>query len=368
MAKLRVVNVSKSFGRIKALENVSFEVKEGEYIGVIGPSGCGKTTLLKIIAGIVKQDSGDIYIDERLVNDLLPEERGIGYIFQDILLFPHMTIWDNIAYSPMIRGLDDKQTTRIVRELMSHLGISVRYKSYPQELSRGMQQKTAIARALARESELLLLDEPLSSLDTRVRISLRYELRKIVKELGLTAIHVTHDQDEAMSICDRIILMRKGRIEQIDAPLNLYLKPKSLFVAKFIGGECNFLEGVIEEENGRKLIRSGSIVLYCSKHEFKKGQRVVAAIKPEHFRLVSSEFKGPNVIQGKVTDINYLGVFIRLLLKTDQTELTVKLPKSALNSIRVNSQIRLYIPEDMINIYEYPKEGLEEATAIEQSV
>ncbi|HDJ89341.1 MAG TPA: ABC transporter ATP-binding protein, partial [Thermoprotei archaeon] len=240
-------NVTKIYeGNIIALNNVSLQVMDKEYVCVIGPSGSGKSSLLKAISGIIQIDSGEIYIDGILVNNVPISERGIGLVMQDILLFPHMNIWDNITYSPLVKGYDWKEVERIGNEAISLVNLTLRKYSYPDELSRGSQQKAAIARAISAGARLLLLDEPLGSIDLRAAKSLRFELRSLVKDLGLTAIHVTHNQEEAMSIADKIIVMRKGRVEQIGSPREIYERPKTPFIARFIGGETNFIEGYVE--------------------------------------------------------------------------------------------------------------------------
>jgi len=366
--RLSVVGVSKSFGRIKALDKVSFDVERGEYVCIIGPSGCGKTTLLKIIAGILAPDEGIILFNGKVVNNLPPEERRVGYIFQDILLFPHMNLWENIVYSPRVRGLSSREIRALAKEILDSLKLSVRLNSHPSELSRGVQQKTAIARALATEADLLLLDEPLSSLDYRVRIELRFELRRMVKELNLTAVHVTHDQEEAMSIADRIIVMRKGRIEQIGTPLELYLNPKNPFVAKFIGGECNFLEGRIEEIRGNiAVIKTKCGIRLSSRISgFKLGDKVLVAVKPEHFNLLVKEASDKlNVIDGLIKSVRYLGVYVRAEVSIGDISLIVKAPKTYLNKFVENKKIKLKIPDQAVNVFPYPHEGIKRAIAIE---
>ena len=218
MPDVRLEGVTKTYGEISALREVSLEIHDGEYLCIVGPSGCGKTTLIKSIAGIVKPDGGEIYVDGKSVTPMPVEDRGTGYVFQEIALFPNMNVYDNVSYGLMVKGesVDGRRGT--VTEMLDMLQMRESSRSLPSELSGGARQKTAIARALASGSTLLLLDEPLGALDFKVRTVIRYELRRLVKALGLTAVHVTHDQEEALSIADRIVVMKAGRIIEVGPP------------------------------------------------------------------------------------------------------------------------------------------------------
>src|SRR5512136_563419 len=266
MPDVRVENVTKRFGKLLAVNNVSLHVRDKEYFALLGPSGCGKTTLLRLIAGLIRPDEGEIYIGDKLVNDVPPEDRDVGFVFQTFALFPHMTAWSNVTYGPKVKDYNAKQAETIGHEVLEMVKLNERLDAYPSELSGGMMQRIAVARALAAGAKILLLDEPLGQLDAKVRNELRYEIRRMAKDLGLTAIHVTHDQSEAMAISDRIAVMKKGRIVQIGTPNELYMKPNSIFVAHFIG-ESNFLEGYVISPNGKE-----------SAIELRGGFRVHAAL------------------------------------------------------------------------------------------
>jgi len=198
MPEIRVVNVTKKFGKIMAVDNVCLEIRDKEYFSLLGPSGCGKTTLLRLIAGLIEPDEGEIYIGDRLVNDVPPENRDIGFVFQTFALFPHMTAWDNVTYGPRVKGFNVQKARTIGHEVLELVKLHERLDAFPNELSGGMMQRIAVARALAAGAKTLLLDEPLGQLDAKVRNEIRYEIRRMAKDLGLTAIHVTHDQAEAM--------------------------------------------------------------------------------------------------------------------------------------------------------------------------
>lgn len=365
MPEIKLVNLTKKYGRIKANDNISLTIKNKEYISIIGPSGCGKTTLIKNIAGIIKPDTGKIYIGNRLVNNLPIEDRGIGYVFQNIALFPHMTVWDNIVYGPKVKGLSQKKTRPLALNMLEMIRISERSDSFPYELSGGTQQKTAVARALLSRAKLLLLDEPLGALDLKVRAELRYELKDLVKELELTALHVTHDQEEAMSISDRVIVMKNGRIIEAGTPLELYSRPKNIFTANFIG-EANFLTGIIKgiNKNGCN-IKVGDFHLNTERQEGCKGERVVLAFRPE-FAFFTKKGKF-NIIKGEVVDTIYSGSIARLIVElVNGDKITVK---KALTFERIQFKpgelVKLSIlPKDIL-VFPYPEKGLHKELELE---
>ena len=232
---IELKNINKSFGDFKASDNVSFGIEKGKLIGLLGPSGSGKTTILRMLAGLEKQDSGDIIIDGKNVNKLPSNERGIGFVFQSYALFPFMTVYDNIAYGLKVQKKDKKFIRQRVAELLELVGLPDVGKRYPDQLSGGQRQRIALARALAPQPELLLLDEPFAAIDAKVRKELRTWLRDTIDKIGITSIFVTHDQDEAIEVADEIVITNKGRVEQIGNPVEIYLEPKTPFVAQFIG-------------------------------------------------------------------------------------------------------------------------------------
>ncbi|MBS7649332.1 ABC transporter ATP-binding protein, partial [Candidatus Bathyarchaeota archaeon] len=287
---------------------------------IIGPSGCGKTTIIKCIAGIIKPDEGEIYIDDKIVNNVPIQDRGVGYIFQEIALFPHMNVYDNVCYGPFVKGWKISNFEGLIREMLSMMRLQERVKDYPSALSGGARQKAAVARALSSGSQLLLLDEPLGSLDAKVRKVLRQELRRLVKDLGLTAIHVTHDQEEAMSIADKIAVMRTGEIVEVGTPLDLYLRPKNLFTANFVG-EANFLIGdLIEKEKDRvKIDVNGKILYSACKAEFKD-KKVVAAIRPEYVLMKRSGKSFSGMWMGIIEKRSCAGGSIRCEVRIENGE------------------------------------------------
>lgn len=258
---IELKNINKSFGDFKASDNVSFGIEKGKLIGLLGPSGSGKTTILRMLAGLEKQDSGDIIIDGKNVNKLPSNERGIGFVFQSYALFPFMTVYDNIAYGLKVQKKDKKFIKQRVAELLELVGLPDVGKRYPDQLSGGQRQRIALARALAPQPELLLLDEPFAAIDAKVRKELRTWLRDTIDKIGITSIFVTHDQDEAIEVADEIVITNKGRVEQIGNPVEIYLEPKTPFVAQFIGQSAiiedySKLKGFeVTENNASAIIR-----------------------------------------------------------------------------------------------------------------
>jgi ABC-type Fe3+/spermidine/putrescine transport system ATPase subunit len=365
MPEVKLVNVTKKYGRIIANDRICLTLQEGEYVSVIGPSGCGKSTLIKNIAGIIAPDEGEIYIGDKLVNDLPIEERGIGYVFQNIALFPHMTVWGNITYGPRVKGLPSEEIRSLAFEMLEMIKLSARSDAYPSELSGGTQQKTAVARTLTSRAELLLLDEPLGALDLKVRTKLRHELRRLVKDLRLTALHITHDQEEAMSISDRVIVMKKGAIVEIGPPIDLYFRPKNLFTANFVG-EANFLTGkVVQTSSKGFLIDVGAgLQLMANDKNRRVGDRVVVSFRPE---LVSIGGKLLNTLSGNVVDIIYSGRIGRIRVKLLNGDLVVV--KKTLSfekpQIGADNRVTLGVAPENVLVYPYPEEGLNKVLALE---
>lgn len=363
MPEVLLISVSKRYDGIIALNKVNLKVLDGEYFCVIGPSGCGKSTLLKVIAGIVRQDEGDVYINGELVNDVPIEERGIGLMFQEIYLFPHMNVWDNVVYGPEVRALDPVEVSKIGKELVDTLSISFRKRSFPEELSLGLQQKVALARALASGAKLLLLDEPLGSVDPRSAVELRFELRKLIKDLGLTAIHVTHNQEEAMVIADRIAVLRKGKVVQVGTPEELYFNPQNPFVARFIGGENNFLVGkIIEKKKDITLVDVDGLIMKCHS-KYGVGERVVLAIRPEMISI-SKHKSNANSFRVTIVDRSFLGKYVRYVARLDNgMELIVKTIHGGI--LNEGDETFINIREDKVTVFKYPSEGLDKAIAYE---
>ncbi len=369
MPDVKLVNVRKTFekGRIVAVDDVDLFIHDKEYLTLLGPSGCGKTTTLRMIAGLTEPDEGEIYIGERLVTGLPPEDRDIGYVFQEYALFPHMHAWDNVTYGPRVKGWDENRSERIGREMLEMVRLYERTDAFPRELSGGMKQRIALARALAAGARLLLLDEPLGALDAKIRNELRYELRKLVKDLELTAIHVTHDQGEAMAISDRIAVMRKGRILQVGTPKELYMKPQHLFVAHFIG-ESNFLEGYVSKLITKESIielRGGLLVRTLDKTH-KGGDKVVVAVRPELLTIKKGKKGRVNSFFGQVERFRFEGTNTRCEIRLENGDSVVAVrPALTTEWLDVGEKVTVSFPVEKSFVFAYPKKGLKEELALE---
>ena len=298
MVRVKLENLSKYFGKVKAVDGLNLNINDKEFVALLGPSGCGKTTTLLMIAGIYKPTSGYIYFDDEVVNDLPPKDRNIGMVFQSYALYPHMTVYDNIAFPLKLKKTPKKEIDKKVKEVAKLLNISELLSRKPAQLSGGQQQRVALARALAKEPQLFLMDEPLSNLDAKLRIVMRAELKRMQKELGITTIYVTHDQVEAMTMADRIAVLSMGKLQQYGPPDELYFKPRNLFVAGFIGSPpMNFLEGSLIEKSGVYEVDLGSIKVSLPEslskvlEEQNASGEVIFGVRPDDVKLGEGEYE-----------------------------------------------------------------------------
>ncbi len=367
MPEVRVVNLTKKFGNIIAIDNVTLTIHDQEYFSLLGPSGCGKTTLLRLIAGLIDPDSGEIYIGDKLVNDVPPEDRDIGFVFQTFALFPHMTAWNNVTYGPKVKGFDMAEATTVGHEVLEMVKLHERLDAFPNELSGGMMQRVAVARALAAGAQLLLMDEALGQLDAKVRTEIRYEIRRMAKDLKLTGIHVTHDQSEAMAISDRIAVMRKGKILQVGTPQELYMKPESIFVAHFIG-ESNFLEGyVIEKTSDNNILielREGTKVEALN-GSFNVGNQVVLSMRPETLIVEPGLQEGQNVLSGIVERITFEGSSVRYEIRLSNDEIVVAVKPTLSGELLTSGEkVKVFLPVEYTHVFPYPESGLKEELSV----
>jgi putative spermidine/putrescine transport system ATP-binding protein len=284
---LDIDSVTHRYGPVTAVADVSLAVRAGEIAALLGPSGCGKTTLLRVVAGFVRQSAGAVRIDGKPIDHLPANLRNVGIVFQSYALFPHMTVADNVAYGLEARGVPRAEVRRTVDRFLEVVRLGELRDRLPRQLSGGQQQRVAVARALAVEPTVLLLDEPFSALDKGLRLDMQIELKRLQRQFGLTAVLVTHDQDEAMSVADRIGVMNHGRVEQFDTPVNVYDRPATLFVSGFIG-TTNLLHGrAVESSNGRAVVEleAGARLVVASDRSFPAGARVVLSARPEQLCL-----------------------------------------------------------------------------------
>ena len=360
---LRLVNVTKRFGKISAINNLNLEVNDGEYLCVLGPTGSGKTTLLRLIAGIINPDEGEIYIDNKIINNVPPQERNIAYVPQNYALFPHLSVIENVAFGPTSKGLDREEAYKISMNMLDMTRLAGRTDSLPNELSGGMQQRLALARGLASNASLLLLDEPLGALDARLRVELRYKLRDLVKNRGFTAIHVTHDQEEATIVGDRIAVLRQGQIQQINNPYTVYNEPRSIFVANFVGG-ANFIEGYIIErdQQGAWVQLRNRFIARIKENSYSPGERVVLAVREELTEIVKrvSKKKEVNLFPGTIQLLSFVGssMILEILLENGDI-VNSKIPiRQQKKELKISERVYVQLQPENIKIFPYPKIGL----------
>jgi putative spermidine/putrescine transport system ATP-binding protein len=314
MAFLELSGVQKRFGASSAVENFNMAVDRGEFVSFLGPSGCGKTTTLRMIAGFEKPTAGTITMDGADMTNRPPNQRNIGMVFQSYALFPNMTVAQNIGFGLRIRKQDPDAIRQRVDEMLELINLTGRGGRYPYELSGGMQQRVALARALAIKPQLLLLDEPLSALDAKIRISLRNEIRAIQRQLGITTVYVTHDQEEALSLSDRVVVMSEGRIEQIGTPSEIYNFPSTAFVASFVGTLNLVTAGVVDASSGRLSLEGQEVRTSKAVTDVGTDRLVTLALRPEGIALGQGS-DSSNHLRGTVEDINFLGSIVRIRLR-----------------------------------------------------
>jgi len=323
MAFLELNRVQKRFGDVAAVQDFNLAAERGEFVSFLGPSGCGKTTTLRMIAGFERPTAGTIAIDGTDVTNRAPNQRNVGMVFQSYALFPNMNVAGNIGYGLKIRKRSKADIDRRVGELLELIHLEGRGDRFPWQLSGGQQQRVALARALAIEPTVLLLDEPLSALDAKIRVALRHEIREIQRQLGITTVYVTHDQEEALELSDRIVVMSEGRIEQIGTPFEIYNFPATAFVASFVG-TLNAMEARIVDAAAGRLSLGGHEVRTTSELTGSAGQAVTVALRPEMIALTSpdgsnvvavspgAEMSGTNRLPGTVADVAFLGSVVRV--------------------------------------------------------
>lgn len=335
MAHVSLKNITKRFDQVVAVNDVNLEIADREFLVLVGPSGCGKTTTLRMIAGLEEITEGQIYINNRLVNDLAPRDRNVAMVFQSYALYPHMTVFDNMAFGLKMRKIPKEERSALVRRAAEILGIQDLLKRKPRQLSGGQRQRVALGRAIVRDPDVFLFDEPLSNLDAKLRVQMRTELKKLHERLQATVVYVTHDQVEAMTMGDRIVVMKDGNVQQIGTPLDLYNKPANLFVAGFIGSPAmNFLPCRVLEEDSRIYIDAKDFRIplpnsMASKVRPIKETEFIFGIRPEDFREKREERRPSSqraTIRAKVNVIEPLGKELYLDLSTGVHTLTAVLP------------------------------------------
>jgi spermidine/putrescine transport system ATP-binding protein len=316
---LELRGVSKTFGTVRAVDDLSLQVRKGEFLSLLGPSGCGKTTTLRIVAGFEQPSTGEVYLQGQRLGSTPPYRRHVNTVFQQYVLFPHMTVYQNIAFGLRMKGLPKDDTRSRVTAMLKIVELSGYEARFPHQLSGGEQQRVGLARALVNEPVVLLLDEPLGALDLKVRKRMQLELKRIHREVGITFLYVTHDQEEALVLSDRIAVMNRGRLEQLDSVEHIYLRPRNTYVSDFIG-EVNLFSGtLVQEATGVRTIRTSegdSLTVDISDH-LLAGTAVEVAVRPEKVRLCTDPAEGENAFAGTIIDHAFLGPMTKYFVRLD---------------------------------------------------
>ena len=316
--KLRIVDLQKKYGEFVALEGASLDVADGEFLTLLGPSGSGKTTLLLAVAGLNEPDGGAVWIDDRLATYLPPFKRDLGMVFQNYALFPHMTVFDNLAFPLKMRRWPQDRIRTAVERVLETVRLPHVAQRYPRQLSGGQQQRIALARAMVYEPSVILMDEPLGALDRKLREQMQLEIKRLHHELGIAVVYVTHDQEEALVMSDRICLMHQGRIAQIGTPDELYFRPQMVFAADFLG-EANLLSGRVADTDGSAVgveLPGGQCIRGVSDHCLSHGESVRVMVRPETIRLLSDGETAANVLEAKSVDVVMSGGTTRIFFRT----------------------------------------------------
>lgn len=346
--KIKIDNALKKYGDNVVISNLDLEIKKGEFFTLLGPSGCGKTTLLRMIAGFNSIEGGDFYFNEKRINDMDPGVRNIGMVFQNYAIFPHLSVKDNVAFGLTNRKIEKDEIASRTDEFLKLMQIDEFKDRMPDRLSGGQQQRVALARALVIKPDVLLMDEPLSNLDAKLRIEMRSVIKDIQHKVGITSVYVTHDQEEAMAISDRIAVMNKGVIQQIGSPKELYQRPENLFVATFIG-YTNVIDTNLVKENNVYYIMFGDVKIEVDNIPSEViNQKVKASIRPEEFYLDDN-----GLIEGKIISSVFLGLNTHYTVKINGLEDTVELVQESSidNIIPADTIVKLSIKKEKINIF-----------------
>jgi iron(III) transport system ATP-binding protein len=354
MTPIRIDDVSKRFGTATAVDQVTLSIAGGELFFLLGPSGCGKTTLLRILAGFVQPDAGQVYFGDQRITDLPPRARGAGMVFQTYALWPHMTVARNVAYGLQVRGVGRAEAAQRVERILKLVRMQGLGGRRPNQLSGGQQQRVALARALVIEPRVLLLDEPLSNLDARLRDEMREEIRRLHQETRLTMIYVTHDQMEALALADRLAVMDRGRLVQVGKPAAVYDRPATRFVAGFLG-DSNFVEGTVREATDWCVVDTpvGPLVGVPGDSRLAPGTAVVCSIRPHALTLGASDRTAPNRIAAQVEQVAFLGelVHVRVLAAEKVPLLVTSLPHAAVR-LRAGDAVSLSVPPEQVVLLE----------------
>ena len=360
MAQVVLKELNKKFDEVVAVRDVNLTIKDQEFIVLVGPSGCGKSTTLRMVAGLEEITSGEIYIGDRLVNDLPPKDRYIAMVFQNYALYPHMTVYDNMAFGLKMRKFPKPEIETRVREAAQMLGIQELLNRKPRQLSGGQRQRVAVGRAIVRHPQVFLFDEPLSNLDAKLRVQMRVELKRLHERLETTAIYVTHDQVEAMTLGDRVVVMKDGLVQQVGDPLSVYSKPRNKFVAGFIGSPAmNFVDCTVGGSDGDLAVEATGLRIAVppaqkASLERYRGKTVTLGVRPEDVREATPDDPKSYRLDAVVEVVEPLGNEILLDLKVGQQAIVARVPPTS--RVRLHEQIALSLNADRLHFFDLQTE------------
>jgi len=351
--KLVLEKIRKTYGSLVAVDDVSLEIEPGEFICFLGPSGCGKTTILRMVTGFEALTSGNIVYDGKVINDVIPQKREFGIVFQSYALFPNMTVNENIGFGLKMRKMPRDLINERVIEMLKLIGLSGWEGHYPSQLSGGQQQRVALGRSLAIKPSILLLDEPLSALDAKIRVRLRTVIKKLQQELGITLIYVTHDQEEALSLADRVVIMRDGQIRQVGSPWEIYKEPKTSFIAEFVG-TSNFISGT--KKDGK--VKFGQLEFAVSNIDDVEDENIYLAVRPENIELVDVTISPENCVSSNVIEVDaevitFLGAVVRIAFILEEETMIIDISEKDFERIGLKrgENIKVYFPPDAFHVY-----------------
>ncbi|HIJ00356.1 MAG: spermidine/putrescine transport system ATP-binding protein [Candidatus Methanomethylophilaceae archaeon] len=362
MTTVELRNLTKRYGKVVAADGLSLKVEDGEYMCLLGPTGAGKTTALRMVAGLLSPDEGQVLFDDKDCTHLEPEYREAVMLSQNYSLFPHMDVNSNVIYGPRIKGWDPDESQEVADNMLEMVHLQNRKDAMPRELSGGMQQRTALARALASGSKVILLDEPLRALDARLRIELRREIVLLAKAMGITAIHVTHDQEEAMVIADRIAVMRGGKVIQVGTPREVFDDPATPFVANFLGQSNFFVGKVVGKENDITIVENDvGVTVKARMCPFPMGEEVVVAVKVGNTTLKHND----GFFMGRVERILYEGTYIHIDVLANGERYAAKVPNRKYEDFSEGEEVLVGWPPTEAKVFAMPPEGLAEELRLE---
>ena len=357
MAQVTLKDLAKKFDEVVAVRDVNLQIKDKEFMVLVGPSGCGKSTTLRMIAGLEEISSGEIYIGDRLVNDLPPKDRDIAMVFQNYALYPHMTVYDNMAFGLKMRKFPKPEIDQRVREAAQMLGIQELLSRKPRQLSGGQRQRVAVGRAIVRHPQVFLFDEPLSNLDAKLRVQMRVELKRLHDRLETTAIYVTHDQVEAMTLGDRVVVMKDGLVQQVGEPLTVYAKPRNRFVAGFIGSPAmNFIDCTVTGSDGSLSVDApGGFLISVPPSsrvalERYRGQPVTLGIRPEDIREAGRGDPKDSQVEAIVEVVEPLGNEILIDVKIGTNPMVARVPPTS--RLRMHERVRLSLDPERLHFFD----------------